>query len=69
MRVAEIRKPVKFYFSKRNPFVSICRDRYDLWRGVANVLSFKAHTIVRVEWMVFYYTVGEENATPVLPMW
>jgi hypothetical protein len=30
---------------------------------VANVLGFKAHERLRVEWMVFYYTAGKENAS------
>jgi hypothetical protein len=30
---------------------------------VANLLGLNAHERLRVEWMVFYYTVGKENAT------
>jgi hypothetical protein len=48
---------------KKKPIVPTCRDRYELWKGVANVLDFKAHERLRVEWMVFYYTAGNENAS------
>jgi transposase len=41
----------------------VLKDRYDSWRGVAKLLGFKAQERLRVEWMVFYYTVGKENAT------
>jgi hypothetical protein len=30
--------------------------------GVANLLSFTTHERLRVEWIVFYYIVGKENA-------
>ena len=56
-----MRKPASFYFFKRKPIVQ--KDRYESWRGVANLLDLKAHERLRVEWMVFYYTVGRENAT------
>ena len=56
-----MRKPASFYFFKRKPIVQ--KDRYELWRGVASLLGFKAHERLRVEWMVFYYTVGKGNAT------
>jgi transposase-like protein len=57
-----MRKPASFYFFKRKPIVPICRDRYELWRGVADLLGFTAQERLRVEWMVFYYTTGKENA-------
>jgi len=57
-----MRKPASFYFFRRKPIVPAYRDRYELWRGVADDLGFKAQERVRVEWMVFYYTVGKENA-------
>jgi transposase InsO family protein len=56
-----MRKPTSFYFFKRKPAVQ--KDRYETWRGVADLLGFKAQERLRVEWMVFYYTVGKENAT------
>ena len=55
-----MRKPASFYFFKRKPVVR--KDRYETWREVANLLGFKAHERLRVEWMVFYYTAGKENA-------
>jgi transposase-like protein len=57
-----MRKPASFYFFKRKPIPG-ARNRYDTWREVANLLSFNAQQRLRVEWMVFYYTVGEENAS------
>ena len=56
-----MRKPASFYFFKRKPIVQ--KDRYETWRGVANLLDFEAHERLRVEWVVFYYTAGKENAT------
>ena len=56
-----MRKPASFYFFKRKPIIQ--KDRYETWRGVANLLGFKIHERLRVEWMVFYYTVGKENTT------
>jgi hypothetical protein len=60
MGVTSMRKPASFYFFKRKPIVQ--KDRYELWRGVANLLGFKVHERLRVEWMVFYYTAGKENS-------
>ena len=56
-----MRKPASFYFFKRKPLVQ--KSRYELWREVANLLGFNAQERLRVEWMVFYYTVGKENVT------
>jgi transposase InsO family protein len=61
MGVTGMRKPASFYFFKRKPIAH--KDRYETWRGVADLLGFKAQERLRVEWMVFYYTVGQENAT------
>jgi transposase InsO family protein len=56
-----MRKSTSFYFFKRKPIAQ--KDRHELWRGVANLLGLEAHERLRVEWMVFYYTMGKENAT------
>jgi transposase InsO family protein len=56
-----MRKPASFYFFKRKPIVQ--KDRYETWRGVADLVGFKAQERLRVEWMVFYYTVANKNAT------
>jgi len=56
-----MRKLASFYFFRRKPIVQ--KDSYESWRGVANLLNLKAHERLRVEWMVFYYTAGKENAT------
>jgi len=56
-----MRKPASFYFFKTKPI--ILADRYEHWRGVADLSGFKGHERLRVEWMVFYYTVAKENAT------
>jgi transposase InsO family protein len=59
MGVTGMRKPASFYFFKRKPIIK--KDRYELWRGVANLLGFTTQERLRVEWMVFYYTVAKEN--------
>jgi len=56
-----VRKPASFYFFKRKPIV--LKDRYEHWRGVADLSGFTTLERLRVEWMVFYYTVARENAT------
>ncbi len=56
-----MRKPASFYFFKTKPI--ILRNRYERWRGVADLLGFTTPERLRVEWMVFYYTVAEENVT------
>jgi len=56
-----MRKPASFYFFKRKPIV--LKDRYEHWRGVADLSGLKAHERLRLEWMVFYYTMAKENAT------
>ena len=56
-----MRKAASFYFFKTKPI--ILKSRYERWRGVADLLDFTTHERLRVEWMVFYYTVGKENAT------
>jgi transposase InsO family protein len=55
-----MRKPASFYFFKRKPI--ILKDRYERWRGVAELLGFTTRERLRVEWIIFYYTVGKENA-------
>ena len=55
-----MRKPASFYFFKRKPI--ILKDRYECWRGVADISGFTSQERLRVEWMVFYYTAGKENA-------
>jgi len=55
-----MRKLASFYFFKRKPI--ILGNRYERWRGVAGLLGFKSQERLRVEWMVFYYTVAKENA-------
>jgi len=56
-----MRKPASFYFFKTKPI--ILRNRYEHWRGVADLSGFTTLERLRVEWMVFYYTVVKENAT------
>jgi len=56
-----MRKPASFYFFKTKPIIS--ENRYECWRRVADLLGFTTHERLRVEWMVFYYTVAKENAT------
>lgn len=54
-------KAASFYFFKTKP-ISL-KSRYEIWRGVANILDFTTQERLRVEWMVFYYTVAKENVT------
>jgi transposase-like protein len=56
-----MRKSASFYFFKRKPIV--LKDRYECWRGVADISGFTTRERLRVEWMVFYYTAGKGNAT------
>ena len=56
-----MRKSASFYFFKRKPVAR--KDRYELWRGAAELSGFNAQERLRVEWMVFYYTAAGENAT------
>jgi len=56
-----MRKPASFYFFKRKPIV--LKDRYEHWRKVADLSGFTTLERLRVEWMVFYYTVARENVT------
>jgi len=58
-----MRKPASSYFFRRKPAVRTSRDRYGSWWRVASLSSFTTHERLRVEWMVFYYTVAKENAT------
>ena len=55
-----MRKPASFYFFKRKPVAH--KSRQELWREVAKLAKLSAQERLRVEWMVFYYTVGKENA-------
>ena len=56
-----MRKPTSFYFFKTKPIPS--ENRYERWGGVADLLGFTTQKRLRVEWMVFYYIAGKENAT------
>lgn len=56
-----MKKPASFYFFKRKPIVR--KSRHEFWREVARLASLSIQERLRVEWMVFYYTVGRENAT------
>lgn len=54
-------KPLNYYYFRTKPIT--LPSKYDLWRGVADSLYFKAHERLRVEWMIFYYAIAKENAT------
>jgi len=45
---------------RRKPIVQ--KSRYELWRGIANLLGFGVHERLRVAWIVFYYIAGKESA-------
>jgi hypothetical protein len=55
-----MRKLASFYFFKRKPIVRKSRREY--WREVADLTGLSVSERLRVEWMVFYYTTGQENA-------
>jgi len=61
MRSYHYEKGSQLLFFKRKPV--ILKDRYERWRGVADHSGFTIPERLRVEWMVFYYTVVKENAT------
>ena len=54
-------KSDSYYFFKTKPVAP--ENRYERWRRVAELLGFTTLERLRVEWMVFYYTVAEENTT------
>jgi len=54
-------KSDSYYFFKTKPITP--ENRYERWRRVAELLGFTTLERLRVEWMVFYYKVAEENAT------
>ena len=56
-----MRKSASFYFFKTKPIIS--GNRYERWRGVADLSGFTSHERLRVEWMIFYYTVAKENVS------
>jgi len=56
-----MRKPASFHFFKRKPLVR--ESRYEFWRKVAELTGLSAKERLRVEWMVFYHTTAQENAT------
>ena len=56
-----MRKPASFYFFKTKPIPP--ENKYERWRGVADLSGFTTHERLRVEWMVFYYTAAKENTT------
>ena len=55
-----MRKPASFYFFKRKPIAR--KSRHECWREVADLTGLSIQERLRVEWMVFYYTTGQENA-------
>jgi hypothetical protein len=60
MEVSAMRKPPSLYFFGRKPIIQ--KERHETWRAVAHVLWFTTRERLRVEWMVFYYPAGKENA-------
>jgi transposase InsO family protein len=55
-----MRKPASFYFFKRKPIAR--KSRHECWREVADLTDLSMQERLRVEWMVFYHTTGQENA-------
>ena len=56
-----MRKSSSFYFFKRKPLPP--PNRYEDWRGVADLLELKPHERLRLEWIIFYYAIAKENAS------
>ena len=56
-----MRKSASFYFFKTKPIIP--KNRYELWREVAELSGSTTQERLRVEWMVFYYTIAGGNAT------
>ena len=48
-------------FFKRKPV--ILQDKVVRWRGIADQINLSSNGRLRLEWMIFYETVGEHNAT------
>lgn len=38
-------------------------DYYDRWRKRAKLLNLSANALMRLEWLIFYYTAGKKNAS------
>ena len=55
-----MRKSASFYFFKTKP-ISL-KNRYERWREIAELSSSTTRERLRVEWMIFYYTIAGENA-------
>ena len=54
-----MKKTASFYFFKRKPIV--LQDKFERWRGVATYLNLSPKERLRMEWMIFYYTVAVER--------
>jgi len=57
-----MRKSASFYFFKPKPI--ILENRYEQWRGVADLLGFTTHERLRVEWMVSLLYSGQRECYP-----
>jgi len=58
-----MRKPASFYFFKRKPIV--LKDRYERWRGVADLLGFTTQERLRVDSLLLYS--GKRECCPHCP--
>ena len=54
-----MRKTANFYFFKRKPLPKI--NRYEHWRGTAEIAGLSSKARLRLEWIIFYYTAGKHN--------
>lgn len=48
-------------FFKRQPIV--LQDKVTRWRGIADQINLSPTGRLRLEWMIFYETIGDHNAT------
>ena len=62
-----MRKPASFYFFNRKPIV--LKDRYECWRGVADLLDFATQERLRVWLYNFNLSLDTEELNPGLTEW
>ena len=62
-----MRKPASFYFFKRKPIV--LKDRYECWRGVADLFGFTTQDRLRVWLYNSNLSLDPEELNPGLTEW
>jgi transposase len=49
------------YYLKAKPIERV--NKFNLWRGVARKINLSEQAKMRLEWIIFYQTIAEKNAT------